>query len=378
MMKLKLIFTGVCIAGCAGAFETDDAYNREIRANQAFVKADQTRDYKLSEADGESWTTYGNLDLDGDGVVTIQEFLAGADLPDPVWNGKVLRNVVYKRAGTETCLMDIYEPRCPGEGKAPVFYYIHGGGWSGGSKEISGDIQRVMEQLSDRGFVCVSVMYRLVKAWNPDDPVLMRDCAVDCRDGLRFLKQHEEELNMDMDRVVAFGASAGGHLAQLMTYSGANEFSGDSALRGHAVEVAAGISWFGPSDFRKECLFEWEGPGNKFSVGHWARFIAKTDRFDYDSEDPRLQQMAEEVSPVWWLKKDSAPLLHIHGDQDSVIPPHHAAHLKEHAEACGADVTVQIVQGAGHGWWAPGIEPDQKAIVQMTVDFAEEQVRRSK
>ncbi|MBL7077091.1 MAG: alpha/beta hydrolase [Kiritimatiellae bacterium] len=344
--------------------------------NNAFVKGETTGDWKLSEADGESWGKYGSLDANQDGAVSFEEFSSGVELPALKWDGKVTRNVVYKRAGSETLLMDIYEPRQPTDGKAPVLYYTHGGGWSGGSKEISGDIQRVFEHLTDRGFVCVSLMYRLVKMWNPKDTVRMRDCVVDCRDGLRFLKKHEHELNIDMTRVVAFGSSAGGHLAQLLTFSGADDFPGDDTLHSHKAEVAAGISWFGPSDFRDTSLFEWSGSNKKFSSDHWARLITKSKTFDYETAEPDVRRMTEELSPIWWLRKDSAPLLHIHGDKDFVIPPQHAEHLKKAAERCDADVTVQMVTGAGHGWWTPGIEPDRSTVIRMTVNFAQTRALR--
>lgn len=358
------------VASAFSALETDDAYNRRLMANGAFVKADKSKDYKISEADGKGWETYGHLDADQDGYVSIDEFVAGAELPYPKWDGKVTRNIVYKRAGDEVVLLDVYEPRKKLPGKAPVLYYTHGGGWVGGSKEISGHIQEVASKLSDQGFAVVGVRYRLVKLWSKDDPVLMRDCAVDCRDGLRFLKKHEDELSLDMDRVVVFGSSAGGHLTQLLTFSGADDFAGDPALAQYKVRVAGGVSWFGPSDFRDNNLFEWTGPGRKFEGDHWARNINKSKSFDYKKESAEVRKWTEELSPVVWLKKDSAPLLHIHGDQDVVIAPPHAAHLKKHAEAVGADVTVQMVKGAPHGWWTPGIEPTKDEIVQMSVDFA--------
>ena len=80
--------------------------------------------------------------------------------------------------------------------------------------------------------------------------------------------------------------------------------------------------------------------------------------------------MVDEVSPVCYLKKTSAPLLHVHGDQDIVISPNHALHLQKQAGACGAPVEVVMVKGAAHGWWAPNIEPDRRTLEQMTADFA--------
>ena len=354
----------------APALETDDAKNRKVMANEVFYKADTKRDYKLMPEDGEAWETYRHLDSNSDGVVTFEEFTAGADLPYPAWDGEVLRNIVYKRVNDETLLLDVYAPKVKKYERAPVFYYTHGGGWSGGRKELKGAQKAIFEALSREGFVCVGVMYRLVRMWNPDDPVIMRDCVVDCRDGLRFLKQHEAELGLDMDRVVVFGGSAGGHIAQLLTLSAADDFKGDTSLSDYKVSPVAGISWYGPSDFRDTRLFETEDLDDKFTPDHWGNRITKTAAIDYAGANEKTKQMIDEVSPVVYLKKNSASLLHIHGDQDVVISPNHAHHLQQHAMECGAPVQVQMVQGAGHGWWAPNIEPDRRAVEQMTVDFA--------
>jgi acetyl esterase/lipase len=376
-MKIMWIVWIAGLASFAQALETDDAYNRRIMANEVFYKADASGDYKLSQSDNMAWETYRHLDADADGSVSFDEFVEGADLPYPEWQGGIKRNVVYKRAGNEVLLMDIYAPRRPGKGKAPVFYYTHGGGWSGGSKELSAEVRPLFEALSGQGFVCVSVMYRLVKMWNPDDPVLMHDCVVDCRDGLRFLKKHEKELGLDMDRVVVFGSSAGGHIAQLLTWSGADDFAGAPALASFRAAPVAGISWFGPSDFRDNRLFDYPGSDKKFAPDHWAKRITKSnDGFCYDTADAKTRRMTEELSPVWWLNAKSAPLLHIHGDRDVVIPPQHAQHLKQKAAACGADITVQMVKGAGHGWWNEDIEPDRDALHRMTLDFVEHHAGR--
>ena len=370
MIMKYIIYLLILLPLAASAFETDDAKNRKVMANEVFYKADVQRDYKLTTEDGDAWETYRHLDSNSDGVVTFDEFTAGADLPYPAWDGEVLRNVVYKRANGDALLLDVYLPKVKKYDRAPVFYYTHGGGWSGGRKELKGAQKAIFEALSDEGFVCVGVMYRLVKMWNAEDPVIMRDCVVDCRDGLRFLKQHEAELGLDMNRVVVFGGSAGGHIAQLLTFSAADDFKGDASLFDYKVSPVAGISWYGPSDFRDTKLFISDNLKDKFKPDHWGNRITKTGKLDYADADIETRQLVDEVSPVVYLKKDSAPLLHIHGDQDVVISPNHAHHLQKHAIDCGAAVQVEMVKGAGHGWWAPDIDPDRRAIDQMTIDFA--------
>lgn len=375
---MRTIYFLLSTVSCLGAtrdesssqgLETDDAYNRRIMANEVFYKADTTRDYNLTEADEDAWKKYQALDSDRDDAVSFDEFVAGADLPYAEWEGGVTRNVVCKRVSNEAVLLDIYQPRKPVGGKAPVFYYTHGGGWSGGSKEISYEVRALFEALSDEGFACVSVMYRLVKMWNPKDEVLMRDCLVDCRDGLRFLKKHEEQLGLDMSRVVVFGSSAGGHIAQLLTFSGVDDFAGEAALMSYKVAPVAGVSWFGPSDFRDTDLFVSEKMKDKFAPDHWAKRITKKDSFNYEESDAEIRRVIEELSPVWWLTKNSAPLLHMHGDQDDVISPRHATHLKVAATQRNADVELIMVKGAGHGWWNKDIVPDRDALNLQTVNF---------
>ena len=81
----------------ASAFTTDDAKNRRVMANEVFYKADLTKDYKLSAADGAAWEKYGAFDIDADSQVSFDEFVAKAELPYPQWDGEIKRNVVYKR-----------------------------------------------------------------------------------------------------------------------------------------------------------------------------------------------------------------------------------------------------------------------------------------
>jgi dipeptidyl aminopeptidase/acylaminoacyl peptidase len=75
------------------------------------------------------------------------------------------------------------------------------------------------------------------------------------------------------------------------------------------------------------------------------------------------------VSPLYYLKKSSAPLLHIHGDQDPVISLTQAKHLEQEAKKRGAPVTVMYVKGGGHGWASKGIDPDRNTINQRSLDF---------
>ena len=109
-----------------------------------------------------------------------------------------------------------------------------------------------------------------------------------------------------MNNVVVFGQSAGGHIAQLLTWSGADTFKGDSALKSYSVKPVAGISWFGPSDFRKSDLFiPSEGIKQNYSPDHWANRITKSSHI-YEDTDKETIELLKEVSPVAYLNAASA------------------------------------------------------------------------
>src|SRR4051794_27150461 len=68
---------------------------------------------------------------------------------------KLDRDLEYARVGATSLKLDLYRPEAAGE-PLPLVVWVHGGGWSAGSKENS---QAVM--LSGRGFAVASINYRL-------------------------------------------------------------------------------------------------------------------------------------------------------------------------------------------------------------------------
>ena len=96
----------------------------------------------------------------------------------------------------------------PTDAPAPTsaLYWIHGGGMMLGSHrgyEISG----LLEMARELGMAVVSVGYRLAPE-NPH-PAPVEDCYA----GLVWVAENAEKLNVDRDRVVIAGGSAGGGLA---------------------------------------------------------------------------------------------------------------------------------------------------------------------
>jgi len=88
---------------------------------------------------------------------------------------------------------------------APAFFYIHGGGMTGGSYS---ELPELMEQIViETGAVVVSVEYRLA----PMHP--FPAAPNDCYAALKWLASASDELHVDAERIAIGGISAGGCLA---------------------------------------------------------------------------------------------------------------------------------------------------------------------
>lgn len=380
-MKLKslsLLLALFLPCTCVWSLETDDAYNHQSRAGQLFYKLDKSRDWRLTTADGISESELSQYDSNGDGTVSHEEFAANKEIPYDPWPGEVQRNIVYKRKDDRSLLLDVYRQGAAPTEKQPFLYYVHGGGWSGGHKEPGKHMTEVFERLTNSGIACVAVSYRLVRLGDKNDTVVIRDCAIDAKDGLRFIKKHADELMLDTDRVVVIGSSAGGHLTQLLTFCDADDFQGEADLAGYSVKPVGGVSWYGLADFTVDRLFESvDGAKLKeqFVPGFWQRLTVRSkEPLRYDQATPEQQEMYREISPVYYLEPNDPPLLAFHGTDDPVVSPNQLKYLKKVAEEKGANVETVMVQGANHSWWKPGMSPSWPEVRERTVEFVKQQI----
>ena len=117
------------------------------------------------------------------------------------------RDVFYTAANDKLQSLDVYAPAQGND--LPVIVWIHGGGWKEGDKAGSG-VQKKPQAFADRGFVFVSVNYRLLPAVALDD--MMGDVAK----SIRWVRDHAREHRGNPDAIVVMGHSAGAHLAALV------------------------------------------------------------------------------------------------------------------------------------------------------------------
>ncbi|GAB2976310.1 alpha/beta hydrolase [Nocardioides montaniterrae] len=118
----------------------------------------------------------------------------------------VRKNIEYAPHGKRG-LLDVYTSEKTPSSGAPVLLHVHGGGWTIGNKEQQGI--PLMQHLAAKGWVCVSINYRLAPrdAWPAQ--------IVDVKAAIAWIRSHIEEYGGDPDYLAITGGSAGGHLTAL-------------------------------------------------------------------------------------------------------------------------------------------------------------------
>lgn len=119
---------------------------------------------------------------------------------------RLLSNVPYGPAARQR--MDVYLPAQPDH--APVLVMVHGGAWMVGSKASPNVVDNKIAHWLPRGFILVSIDYRL---WPEADPM---EQASDVAAALAAVQSRARAWGGDPDRSILMGHSAGAHLVALL------------------------------------------------------------------------------------------------------------------------------------------------------------------
>ncbi len=154
-----------------------------------------------------------------------------------------MRDDLSYREGNPAWRLDLYQPQGPADGLRPALVFVHGGGWRGGDKG-AGQFKSLPERFAARGYVCISVNYRLT------DEAPFPACLEDVKCAVRWLRAHAGEYHIDPDRIGAYGNSAGAHLVSLLGLVGPDAgFEGDGPYQEHSSLVQAVCPSATPTDF---------------------------------------------------------------------------------------------------------------------------------
>jgi acetyl esterase/lipase len=251
---------------------------------------------------------------------------------------RVVPDVTYLTASNYESKLDIYARRDVTTPQ-PTLVYFHGGFWAAGTKE--GSLMSLVPWM-EMGWNVVNVEYRLARI--APAPAAVEDCLC----ALRFLAAQAKTYNIDVNRIVTMGESAGGHLA--LTSAMIPESAGldrQCASATPVPAVAAAINWFGVTDVTDVI----DGPNRANAAMTWLGSL------------PNRAEIATRVSPLTYVRKGLPPILSIHGDADRVVPYQHGVRLHEALNKVGVVNQLITIPGGGHG----NFTPEQRTMIYTTI-----------
>jgi len=257
----------------------------------------------------------------------------------------VTPNITYLTASNVDLKLDVYQVAngaipAPGTAPRPTLLYIHGGGWTGLSKESSS--LAVLPYL-ELGWNVVNINYRLASA--APAPAAVEDCLC----ALRWVYRNAKQYNFDTNRIVVSGESSGGHLA-LMTGMTPASAGLDRQCAGDETKVSAIVNWFGIDDV------------TELLNGATARPFAIT----WFGSLPNRDEIARKVSPLTYARAGLPPIITVHGDADPLVPYTQAVRLRDALMKAGVPNQLVTVPGGKHG----GFTRDQmKTAYAAILDF---------
>ncbi len=238
-----------------------------------------------------------------------------AAIPDWV---KVEAHIHYDKYN-ETVL-DVMQSTRSTAKKRPGVLVIHGGGWTGGTKESQ--VVPVCLRYLEKGFVVVNVEYRLAKA------AIAPAAVEDVLKAAAWFRKNAKKYHVDPNKIVVTGGSAGGHLALMVG------MTPKTANLGKPAKVAAVVNFYGITDVNDQL----QGPNKRTYAVTWV------------PEMKGRQDLALRVSPMTYVRKDLPPILTLHGDADPTVPYEHGVKLTKALREAGAHAEMITVPQGKHGF----------------------------
>ena len=222
--------------------------------------------------------------------------------------------ITYKTIDTLELTLEVYLPKGSQSGnKLPAMVFFFGGGWNGGTTT---QFEPHAKYLSERGIACFLVDYR-VNSRNKTTPF---ESLMDAKSAMRFIRSHAEEFQIDPDKIIASGGSAGGHLAAATALiDGYNDPSDDLSIS----SKPSALVLFNP-------VID-NGPGG------------------YGFE--RIGEAYRDFSPLHNIRAGAPPTIIFLGTNDDLVPVETMEYYQTVMEKIGSRCELHLYEGQPHGFF---------------------------
>jgi acetyl esterase/lipase len=271
-------------------------------------------------------------------------------------------------------LCDLWQPPTDVPPSGLALVYLHGGVWCALDKDLG--TRPLFRHLVAQGHVIVDVAYRLFP--ETDLPGMVADT----KRALAWVKDHAADLEVECDRVVVAGGSAGGHLALLAAYAPDDPTLTPTEVAGSDPSVCGVVSLYGQADLaahydhtsqQKTCRPDdpqpdWDAPPPVWmarlfgpDAGRLKLHLAPAGRLDWlvGGTPSELPERYVQLSPVHRVHPGCPPTLLVHGLHDEMAPVAAMRQLHRRLGRAGVFVTGVYLPHTDHAFdllataWSP-------------------------
>jgi acetyl esterase/lipase len=211
-------------------------------------------------------------------------------------------------------------------GPHPVAIVLHGGCWL--AQFDHRHVEALAQALTARGVATWVLEYRRLGNAGGGWPGTFLDVAR----GADWLREAAPRHGLDVERVVAVGHSAGGHLA-LWLAARAHLAAGDELHLPQPLRLAGVVALAAIADLAS------------YSQGAGSCNAAVVELMG-GRPDERAERYAQ--GNPFQLLAGAAPLRLVHGVRDTIVPAAQSERLAAATRARGGAVTLDLLEGAGH------------------------------
>ena len=227
--------------------------------------------------------------------------------------GVIHKDILYKSTLLFDLKLDIYEPLIHSETPSPVYFYIHGGSWLRGDKDLVNLYNKTMHSLRQAGVTVVSIDYRFVSQAG------IAAMVSDCFDAITYIQEHAQQYHLDPHHIGLHGHSAGANLALVTGFT----------LSKKSHDIMFIVDEYGPTDAVKLIREQDNAPW-------WSQFIS----------DASL----DKISPLRMVHLNIPPVYIAHGDADKTVPIAQSYALFKKLQKEGIPSSMHVVKGADHSY----------------------------
>lgn len=219
-------------------------------------------------------------------------------------------------------LFDFYSPKLDTTQKRPLIIYIHGGGFTSGSRTYP-SVKLLCRKMAMKGYTVANIDYRLDPEFNlydsDEDRRAMTDAMHDAKQAIRYFKANAALYKIDTNNIFIGGESAGAITSMMAAY----------------VDKQSEMAFYPKAS-----------PDNP---------VGNTSNSDYGNNVKAIMCLSGMIIDTTAIENSNEPpLLWLHGSADTFIPVFLANFIVSRAENIGLPIQTKLFYGATHCPWYYG------------------------